>query len=807
MPRTREPAPAVMERIVDIDVAQEMQGSFLEYAYSVIYSRALPDARDGLKPVQRRILFQMAQMGLRPDRGHVKSARVVGEVMGRLHPHGDSAIYDALVRMAQPFSLRLPMVDGHGNFGSPDDGPAAMRYTECRLAAPALDMTASLDEDVVDLVSNYDGRETEPQVLPSAIPNLLVNGAAGIAVGMATNMAPHNLGEVVAAARHLLKHPRASVADLNRFVLGPDLPTGGLVVGLDGVRKAYETGKGSFKMRAQTTVEQVSARRQGIVIHSLPYGVGPERVVERIRDLVRDKKLTGIANLVDLTDADHGLRLIVEIKSGFNPDAVLVQLYKLTPIEEQFSINNVALVDGQPRTLGLKELLQVFLDHRLEVVTRRSEYRRARAQERLHLVEGLLIAILDIDEVIAIIRGSDDTAMARQRLMTAFDLSEAQTNYILEMPLRRLTKFSRLELEAEAEELKERIEALTEILENPKTLQKVVSAELAEVADRHADERRTVLLESAEAELPTADLEVPDGPCWALMSSSGLLARTTNTEPLSTEGKRASHDSIVAAVTSTVRGRVCLLTSDGAAHPINVIDLPTLPDSANAPALSGGSSITSLLDLPKNVSVIGLAVPGSTIAIGTQQGVVKRVEIEDLAKSEWQLINLADGDAVVGATPVVGDDDDMVFITAAGQLLRFPAKAVRPQGRAAGGMNGIKLAAADEVVFFAAVTDSDDAEVVTVAGSADALPGTTPGTVKVTPLSAYPSKGRATGGVRCHKFRSGEDRLQVGWAGPGPARAATARGAAAPLPEADPRRDGTGTPATKNVARVGGRFA
>ena len=365
-------------RIVDIDVSDEMRSSFLEYAYSVIYARALPDARDGLKPVQRRILFQMAQMGLRPDRGHVKSARVVGEVMGRLHPHGDTAIYDALVRMAQSFSLRLPMVDGHGNFGSPDDGPAAMRYTEARLAAAALSMTASLDEDVVDFTPNYDGRETEPAVLPAAIPNLLVNGAAGIAVGMATNLVPHNLGEVIGAARHLVRHPDASLTDVMRFIPGPDLPGGGVIIGLDGVREAYETGRGTFKVRARTRVEQVSPRRRGIVVTELPMNVGPEKVTERIKDLVLSKKLQGIADVIDLTDGDSGLNLVIEVKNGFHPEAVLESLFKMTPLEEQVNINAVALVDGQPQTLGILQMLHVFLDHRFEVVRRRSTYRRQR---------------------------------------------------------------------------------------------------------------------------------------------------------------------------------------------------------------------------------------------------------------------------------------------------------------------------------------------------------------------------------------------------------------------------------------------
>jgi DNA gyrase subunit A len=445
---------ATTERIVDIDVASEMQGSFLEYAYSVIYSRALPDARDGLKPVQRRILHTMAQMNLRSDRGHVKSARVVGEVMGKLHPHGDTAIYDALVRMAQSWSLRLPFVDGHGNFGSLDEGPAAYRYTEARLASAANAMVDSLDEDTVDFNPNYDGRELEPAVLPSAIPALLVNGASGIAVGMATNMPPHNLREVNAAAAYLLTHPKATLDDLMKFVPGPDLPTGGIVIGLDGIREAYETGKGSFRIRARIDIEQVSPRRTGLVVRELPYQVGPERVIERIKELVTSKKLQGISDVIDLTDYESGLELVIELKNGFNPQAVMDQLYKLTPLEDSFHINNVALVKGQPVTLGLKPMLEVFLKHRLEVVKRRSEFRRQKAQDRLHLVNGLLIAILDIDKVIKVIRASDDTAAARVALMKGFKLSEIQTNYILEMPLRRLTKFSKLELEKEQKELK-----------------------------------------------------------------------------------------------------------------------------------------------------------------------------------------------------------------------------------------------------------------------------------------------------------------------------------------------------------------
>ena len=496
----QEPLPDDFEEhILDTDIRDEMQTSFLEYAYSVIYSRALPDARDGLKPVQRRILYTMDEMSLRPDRGHVKSARVVGEVMGRLHPHGDGAIYDALVRMAQPWSMRLRTVDGHGNFGSPDDSPAAMRYTECRMAPAAVAMTASIDEDTVDFKPNYDSREMEPVVLPAAIPHLLVNGSAGIAVGMATNIAPHNLVEVVQALKHLITHPKASLDDLMRFIPGPDLPTGGKIVGLDGIRDAYETGRGTFKMRATARIESVTARRKGIVVTELPYGVGTERVMEQIKKLVLSKKLQGIADIKDLSDREHGLRLVIEIKNGFVPEAILEQLYRQTALEDSFGINAVALVDGQPRTLGIKEMLEVFLGHRFDVVRRRSTFRRAKAADRLHLVDGLLIAILDIDEVIQVIRGSDNAAAAKERLISVFDLTEVQADYILDMPLRRLTRFSKLELEKEKSELERTIEQLDAILADEKLLRKVVSDELTDVAKEHGTPRRTVLLGAAPA--------------------------------------------------------------------------------------------------------------------------------------------------------------------------------------------------------------------------------------------------------------------------------------------------------------------
>ncbi|NUR86470.1 MAG: DNA topoisomerase IV subunit A [Nonomuraea sp.] len=808
--RTTAPPPEDFEeRIVDIDVSSEMRNSYLEYAYSVIYQRALPDARDGLKPVQRRILYSMSQMGLRPDRGHVKSSRVVGDVMGKLHPHGDGAIYDALVRLAQPFSMRLGLVDGHGNFGSPDDAPAAMRYTEARLAPPAMLMVESLDEDTVDFKPNYDGQETEPTVMPSSFPNLLVNGTTGIAVGMATNMAPHNLVEVVAAARHLIKKPSATLDELMRYIPGPDLPTGGSIIGLQGVRDAYESGRGTFRMRAKCAIEQITPRRKGIVVTELPYNVGPERVVTKIKELVTSKKLQGISDLKDLTDRHKGLQLVIEIKNGFNPEAVLDELYRLTPMEETFGINNVALVDGEPRTLGLRELLQVYVDHRLEVVRRRSEYRRRKRQERLHLVDGLIIALLNIDEVIQVIRSSDDSAQARARLMEIFDLSEIQAVYILDTPLRRLTRFDKLELDSEKDTLTREIAELTEILSSEDRLRQVVSGELADVAKKYGTPRRTVLLESSGVVRNTEiSLEVADDPCLVLYSSTGLLARTTTADPLPGEGDRAAHDVLVSVVRSSVRSEIGIVTSAGRMVRVQVVDLATLPPSANPPSLSGGHPVAEYVSLEPDETVVGIGSidpDGPGLALGTAQGVVKRVVPEyPPNRDEFEVITLKDGDRVVGAVELTSDEHDLVFLTSDAQLLRYPATQVRPQGRPAGGMAGIRLDGDARVIWFGVVDGSRPAQVVTVAGSSTALPGTQVGGGKVSDFAEFPAKGRATGGVRAQRFLKGEDVLLLAWAGPAPAKAVSATGKPVPLPDEIGRRDGSGVRLTHTIGAIGG---
>ncbi|SDR67650.1 DNA gyrase/topoisomerase IV subunit A [Agrococcus carbonis] len=798
------------ERIDDVDVTSEMQDSFLEYAYSVIYARALPDARDGLKPVQRRILFQMSEMGLRPDKGHVKSARVVGDVMGKLHPHGDTAIYDALVRLAQPFALRLPLVDGHGNFGSLDDGPAAARYTEARLAAAGLSLTDGLDEDVVDFVPNYDNSYQQPDVLPASYPNLLVNGASGIAVGMATNMAPHNLVEVVQAAKHLLAHPDATTADLMRHVPGPDLPGGGVIVGLDGIRDAYEGGRGSFRTRARSSIER-HGRKTQIVVTELPYQVGPERVIEKIKDGVQSKKLQGLSDVQDLTDRKHGLRLVIGIKTGFDPDAVLQQLYRYTPLEDGFSINNVALVEGKPETLGLKGLLRVYLDHRVSVVRRRSEYRLARKRERLHLVEGLLIAILDIDEVIQVIRSSDDSEQARGRLQEIFDLSEAQAEYILELRLRRLTRFSRIELEAERDELQAQIAELERILGSESALHRVVADELDEVAERFGTPRRTLLTEAngqqttgrASAAKIAASLQIADAPTTVLLSATGRVVRVDGDEPVPVPARRSRHDAIRSSVATTTRGTFGLVTSSGAVLRLTPADLPSVPPASVG--LTAGIKVKELGAFERgeeHVALIDLASREPWL-VATANGTVKRIVPADLRDRDREsVIALKAGDRVVGIAPAP-DHAWIVLITSDAQLLRFPAAAVNPQGAGAAGMKGIGLKADASVRFAGAVDEA--AEVVTVTAAAETLAGLDEPRVKVSAITEFPPKGRGTGGVQAHRLLKGEIGLAIAWAGPSPI-AVGADGSQRQLPPGGAPRAGSGVAIDGTIGAIGARL-
>lgn len=875
----------VKENIVETPLNEEMSKSFLEYAYSVIYARALPDARDGLKPVQRRIIYQMGQMNLNPDRPYMKSARVVGEVMGKLHPHGDSAIYEAMVRLAQPFAMRLPLVDGHGNFGSLDDGPAASRYTEARMAPAALGMNADIAENTVDFTPNYDNKLQEPTVLPAAIPNLLVNGGSGIAVGMATNMATHNLGEVVAAAKHLMRHPDATLEELMRYVPGPDWPGGGVIVGRKGIREAYETGRGALTTRSVTHIENVTARKKAIVVTELPFMVGPERVLERISEGVKNRKLDGISGAIDLTDRHNGTRLVIEIKTGFDPNAVLAQLFKHTPLQDNFTINNVALVNGRPHTMGLKEMLQVWVDHRRVVIRRRSEFRRKKALERLHLVEGLLLAMVDIDEVIQVIRSSDDAEAAKTKLIAVFDLDEIQAQYILDLRLRRLTKMSRIELEAERDDLERRIEELERILASDEALDGVVIDEMDDAVAKYGTPRRTVLLDedeegnltpvvahgddgvsanamaaaraaatvsSAAADVAAAAkaakkagdenatasaLQIDDEPCAVMLSATGLIARTSEDaverwENRSASDGRAKDDQIVSMFRTSTRSSYGLVTSAGRLVLARVVELPKV--SADGPlSVTGGVKAEELLGMTENTDPIrgerviaaidmpstddgGQLVP---LALGTRNGVVKRWNRESpTTMDSWSVIDLKDDDEVLAAAEA-RDEDRLVFVSTDSSLLTFEAKNVRPQGRTAGGMAGIRLAEGCSVAAFAVVPDgkvtwnyeegenglfsASGAVVLTVAGDSEALPGTENGAAKVTPLEMYPTKGRGTGGVRSQRFLKGQDTLILAFVGAYPLHASTQSGAPVELPKPDMRRDGSGTDLSAPIAVVG----
>lgn len=797
-------------RITDIPLHDEASKSFLEYSYSVITSRALPDARDGLKPVHRRILFAMNENGLRPDHSYVKSARVVGDTMGKYHPHGDSAIYEALVRLTQDFSLNTPLIDGHGNFGSPNDGPAASRYTECRMASPAMLLVGELDEGTVNMLPNYDGSLEEPSVLPAAFPNLLVNGSSGIAVGMATNMIPHNMGEAIAAARLLIKKPKATLDDLMALLPGPDLPSGGLLLGLDEVRRAYEEGRGSVRIRAKANIEPLegSRGRNQIVVTEIPYGVGTERIIEKIKEEIGKKRLQGISDVKDLSDRRYGTRLVVECKTGVNPSALLNDLYRLTPMETTFGIANLALVEGQPRTLGLREMLDVFLAHRYEVVTRRTQFRLDKAKARKHIVEGLLIALDAIDMVVKTIRASKDTNEAKTKLMTKFKLSDIQTQHILDMPLRRLVSLEVQALRGELADLNKAIAGFEKILGDTKELHKVVDQELAAVAEKFPTPRRTELIAGdlkevlAAAEESSAPLNISDDPCNVILSATGILARTAVATEESESGKtkkgRAKHDAILASIPSTARSKILAISNKGRAFKVDVISLPALPQAAGTLSLRGGMPVREVALLNPGEHIVGIAPISSTtspgIALGTKNGIVKVASYDVPTRGDdFEIINLKGNDEVVGATWLSDGNEELVFVTSDASLLHFPAKNVRPQGRNGGGMAGIKLGSSTVVGFTAVHAAKGELapQVVTYTGSS----------IKVTPLAEYPGKGRATGGVRAHKFLKGETALTAAWITSAPV-ACTDKGEPLDLPAVDKRRDGSGAK-TDPIAAVG----
>jgi DNA gyrase subunit A len=739
--------------VVDVPVADELSESFLAYSMSVITARALPDVRDGLKPVQRRILFAMDSMGIRPDSPTRKSARVVGETMGKYHPHGDAAIYDALTRLGQDFGRNITLVQPQGNFGSLDDPPAAARYTECRLTAAAMDMLAELGEQTVDYRATYDGEGEEPVVLPALLPNLLVNGVSGIAVGMATNMAPHNLAEVYEAITLVMtkRRPKPTVDELMAVLPGPDFPSGGIIVD-DGLRDAYATGRGSLRIRARAEVAQVSPRRQGIEVTELPYLVGPERVVAKIKELMLAGRLNGIADIKNLTDRHHGLRIQIECKTGVNPHAVLTELYRLTPMEESFGINNVVLVNGEPKTLGLYDLCLAYVDHRLEVVVRRSRFRLQKAKERLHLVEGFLVALDNIDEVVRIIRGSQDTPEARSALMERFSLTDVQANAILEMPLRRLTALEKLKLEEERDELIARITDLEAILGSEQRRRTIVHKELGGLVERLGRPRRSTVISADQVDdvLPSEPLalEIADDPCVVTLSTSGLIGReAAEGTPRPSLGR---HDVLVARVITTNHATVYAFTDTGRALPVTAMEVPEVAGR------NRGANATEVVDLKHGERVLTIAAPGAhPLLLVTRGGVAKRLSGDELAgvKAGGAIIGLKGDDTLVAALPAP-PGSEVVIVTDDAQALRTSVDQISLQGRGAGGVAGMKVRSGASVIgaglapegsFVLSVTDT--------------------GTAKLTDAAEIPAKGRGAGGVRLTRFKH-EKRLA--WAHVGP---------------------------------------
>lgn len=762
---------------------REVENSFLPYAISVIIDRAIPSAKDGTLPVQRRILYSMYEDGYTPEKNHVKSAKIVGAVIGNYHPHGDSACYGSMARMAQDFNFYLPLVDGHGAFGEqPGDEPAAPRYTEARLSKEAMLLVDELKEEVVDFVPNYDNSLMQPSVLPVKFPNLLINGAKGIAVGFATNMPTHNPGEVIDAARWLLKHPNADLDKLMTFVPGPDFSTGGQIIGQDAIRQAYETGRGSIKIRATYDIEAVGRGKHVITFTELPYGVAAEKIIEKVKEGLDEGRLQGISDIKDLTDRINGIRLTIETKAGVNPQAILNELYTRTPLQESFPINNIALVDEIPRLLGLKEMLEIFIAHRVDVVTRRTKFRKDKKEARLHILDAMLKSLADIDEVIALIRGSDSPEIAQAALMKRFDLDEIQADYILAINLRRLTKFEKLQLEDEQAKLREEVKELTAILADDNLLREVIAKELVETKKVIDRPRKSVLVDGNLAEhlaeakkaVATASIEIEDTPCIISMDVSGRIAR--NTRPLK-NAKAIAH--------TTTRGKFIAVTNKGNAFRIDALHVgekPAAVASVLPSALPAGEKVITLTPVALEDGKTG------GIAMGTKRGVVKLQPVNwPKTQDDFSVIALTDGDEIIGARWVEDvATTNYTFTSSDSSLLIFKASAVRGQNAlSSAGMAGIKLAEGEEAIDFSVITDAelDKAIVITHTGQ----------TGKASKLSLFNPKGRATGGMRSQRFVKGEEKLAYASVSVNPVLVSTA-GADIPLPDIDPRRDGAGKP-------------
>lgn len=721
-----------------------MKRSYLDYAMSVIVERALPDVRDGLKPVQRRILYGMYELGLTPDKPHKKSARIVGDVMGRYHPHGDAAIYEAMVRMAQDFSFRYLLVDGHGNFGSVDgDPPAAMRYTEARLSPLAMEMLADIDKDTVDFVPNFDGTMQQPVVLPARFPNLLVNGSAGIAVGMATNIPPHNLGEVIDGLIMLIDRPEVTVAELMQVIKGPDFPTGGIILGRDGIRQAYETGRGSLQVRARVSIEEAGHGKMRLVVTEIPYLVNKAALIEKIADLVREKKVEGIADLRDESDR-HGLRVVIELRRDVSPHVVLNQLYKHTQLQDTFSVIMLALVQGRPQVLNLKEMLQRYLDHQQEVVTRRTRFELTKAEERAHILEGLRIALDHLDEVIALIRSSRTDAEAKEGLMSRFGLTEVQAVAILDMRLRRLTGLEREKIDAEYQELQERITYLRAVLADVRRVLGIIKDELRAIKEKFADERRTEIGRPAE-EIEEKDL-IQEEEIVITLTRSGYIKRLPlDSYRAQRRGGRGvialstrEEDFVEHLLTTTTHTDLFFFTNLGRAYRLRAHQVPESSRQAR------GTALVNLLALQPG-EAINAVIPvrgygeGQFLFMATRSGVVKKIDLSELEKvraSGVRVILLDEGDEVVG-TLLTDGRRQIILVSARGQAIRFPEEEVRPLGRAARGVRGMSLAEGDEVVGLDVVRP--EGELLTISRQ---------GYGKRTPLEEYRSTSRGGKGVR-----------------------------------------------------------
>ena len=733
--------------VESISIVDRMEQAFLDYSMSVIVGRALPDARDGLKPVQRRILYSMWESGLHPDRPYRKCASAVGEVMKKYHPHGDTSIYDAMVRMSQDFSTREPLVDGHGNFGSVDgDPPAAMRYTEARLSPLAMELLSGIDEETVDVVPNYDGYDEEPTVLPARFPNLLVNGAAGIAVGMATNIAPHNLGEVIDACVHLVRHPDASLDTLMKRVPAPDFPTGARIIDSDGIRDAYATGRGAVTIEAVATTEMRTGNLPRIVVTEIPYQVNKASLLEKIADLVQKKKLDAVRDLRDESSRD-GMRIVIELKRGEDPAAVLAKLYSQTDLRTNFNVNCVALVDGAPRTLGLKEALQVYVAHQREVITRRSEYRLRRAQERAHVLEGLLKALDHLDEVIALIRSSQTANEAKQGLMDRFEMSEVQAQAVLDMRLRRLAALERAELEDEYQALQETIAGLEAILGDPEELDRVLVEELSEIKRLHATPRRSRLVGegiSAEDVLAGGSQAGFEAQEVTVLVTRGGYAKPVSRRRTSPAHKHG-HDPVVAVVRCTTDDELLMLDEEGTGYRLPVGDVPVVR------ADQRGTHVAGVIGGGPDAPLIG-AIPlvaGTTVTTVSAQGQVKRTDADEFLGARTRSIQAAgvkDGDRIA-AVVLTRDDDDLVLAHDQGLVTRFPVEEVRTMGRTAAGVAGMNVPKGASLVSATVVPhgSDDDVEVVTIG---------TDGEAKRTPAAEYAAKGRGAKGVQ-----AGPDRL------------------------------------------------